>query len=96
MNRNSIEIDEEEIDIKEVFRTVYRYRYMILLLVILFATVSSYYAYFQANVYKASATVEVGLDQRGYGGGQDVLAMATDMATATAIMRRTTNDISFF
>ncbi len=67
MNTDSMHIDEDEIDIKEVFRTVYRYRYMILLFVILFATISSYYAYFQPNVYKASATVEVGLDQHGYG-----------------------------
>ncbi len=78
MNTNSVQIDEEEeIDIKEVFRTLYRYRYMILLLVILFAVASSYYAYFKPNVYKASATVEVGLGQRSYG-SQDMLTAAMD------------------
>ena len=78
MNTNSVQIDEEEeIDIKEIFRTLYRYRYMILLLVILFTLASSYYAYFKPNVYKASATVEVGLGQRGYG-SQDMLTAAMD------------------
>ena len=38
MSRNRIEIDEDEIDIREVFRTVYRYRYMILILVVVFTT----------------------------------------------------------
>ena len=84
MNTSNVHIDDEdEIDIKEIFRTVYRYRYMILLLVILFGVASSYYAYFKPNVYKASATVEVGLDQRGFG-SQDVLAMATDSGTMNA------------
>jgi len=79
MNTNSVQIDdEEEIDIKEIFRTVYRYRYMILLLVLLFTASSSYYAYFKPNVYKASATVEVGLGQRGGSVSQDMLAMAMD------------------
>ena len=83
MNTNNMQIDEEEIDIKEIFRTLYRYKTMIFLLVILFALVSSYYAYFKPNVYKASATVEVGLDQRG-SGGQDVLAMAMDSGSMNA------------
>ena len=80
MNPHNMQIDEDEIDIKEVFRTVYRYRYMIFLLVFIFGFVSSYYAYFKPNVYAASATVEVGLDHRSYG-SQDVLAMAMDSGT---------------
>jgi len=77
MNTNNIQIDEDEIDIKEVFRTIYRYRYMIIAMIILFAFASSYYAYFKPNVYKASASVEVGLQKRGFR-GQDVLSMAMD------------------
>ena len=85
MNTNSVQIDDdEEIDIKEIFRTVYRYRYIILLLVILSTVASSYHAYFKPNAYKASATVEVGLEQRGYGGGQDILAMATESGAMNA------------
>ena len=83
MNTNGAQIDEDEIDLKEVFRTIYRYRYMIVLLVILFGVGSSYYAYFKPNVYRASATVEVGLGQRGYG-SQDMLAMAMDPGTMNA------------
>ncbi len=83
MNTHRVEIDEDEIDIKEVFRTIYRYRYMILLFVIVFTVSSGFYAYFQPNVYKASATVEVGLGQRSYG-SQDMLAMAMDPGTMNA------------
>ena len=74
-------IDEDEIDVKEVFRTIHRYKYMIILLVILFGLGSAYYAYFKTNIYKASATVEVGMQPRGFG-SQDMLAMAT-MGTGT-------------
>ena len=83
MNTNNIETDEDEIDIKEIFRTVYRYRYMILLLAILFTVVSAYIAYFKPNVYQASATVEAGLDKRS-DGSQDVLAMAIDLGAMNA------------
>lgn len=72
-------IDEDEIDIREVFRTIFYYKYMIILLVMLFGLLSSYYAYFKPNIYKASATVEVGLDRYGGGrSGQDMLSRATD------------------
>ena len=81
MHQNDNLIDEDEIDIKEVFRTIHRYKYMIILLVILFGLGSAYYAYFKTNIYKASATVEVGIQARGFG-SQDMLAMAT-MGTGT-------------
>ncbi|OYZ24131.1 MAG: capsular biosynthesis protein, partial [Sulfurovum sp. 16-42-52] len=76
MNPRSAEIDEDTIDIKEVFQTVFRFRYMIVFIVVLFGLGSSYYAYFKPDIYQASATVEVGLEQRA--AGQDILAMATD------------------
>ena len=75
MNQKPIQIEENEIDIKEVFRTIYRYRYMIIFLVLLFGLVSSYHAYFKPNIYQASATVEVGLGQYG---SKDMLSMATE------------------
>ena len=78
MNRDSIEIDDDAIDILEVFKTLYRYRYMIVSLVVLFTLVSSYYAYFKPNVYKATATVEVGLSNSR---GQDILTMAMDSSS---------------
>jgi len=79
MNINNIQTNDE-IDIKEVFRTIYRYKYMIILLVIVFGAASSYNAYFKPNIYQASATVEVGT-QGGYG-GQDMLAIATESSAS--------------
>ena len=82
MNKDNIEIDEDAIDIKEVFRTIYRYKMMIILLVILFGAASSYYAYFKPNVYQASTTVEVGIEG-GYG-ARDMLSMATESGSMNA------------
>ena len=83
MNTNKVQIDEDEIDIKEIVRTIYRYKYMIIFLVLLSTVFSSYYAYFKPNIYKASSTVEVGLGQRGYG-AQDMLAVATESGNMNA------------
>ena len=79
MNINNIQTNDE-IDIREVFRTIYRYKYMIIFLVIVFGAASSYNAYFKPNIYQASATVEVGT-QGGYG-GQDMLAIATESSAS--------------
>lgn len=77
MNTNDSSIDEDEIDIKEIFRTVFRYKYMIISLVILFTLGSAFFAYFKTNVYKTTSTVEVRIDKM-RGAQQDVLAMAMD------------------
>ena len=69
------QIDEDEIDLKELFLTIYRYRYMIVFVVILFGLGSAIYAYFAPNVYRASTTVEVGKEGKGYSGAQDMLSM---------------------
>jgi len=82
MNTDNLQIEDDAIDIKEIFGTIYRYRFMILSLVILSTLISGYYAYFKPNIYQASATVEVGLDRRG--SGQDVLAMAMDSGSMNA------------
>ncbi len=63
------------IDIKDISRIFYRYKYMIFSLVILFGMASSYYAYFQPDEYEATATVEVGMEKRG--SSRDVLSVAT-------------------
>ncbi len=78
MNQNPVEIDEDEIDIREIFRTVFHYKYMIISLVILFTLASAVYAYFKPNVYQASSTVEISPEKWGAGGSDDVLAMAMD------------------
>ncbi len=81
---NNTEIDEEEIDLKEVFRTLFRYKYMIIALVIISTVISAYTAYFKPNVYKASSTVEVGIERSGGYGRQDVLSMAMSPGTVNA------------
>jgi len=81
MDTNKVQIDEDEIDIKELFRTIYRYRYMIIFLVILFTIASSYYAYFKPNVYRASTTVEVGV---GKPSGSDMLNMAVSSGAVSS------------
>ena len=77
MQGNQVQIDEDEIDIKEVFRTIFEYKIVILLFVIIFGLGSAYYAYFKDNVYQASATVEVGADKKGFS-QEDMLAAAMD------------------
>jgi len=79
MNTNNSTIeDEDEIDIKEIFRTVFRYKYMIILLVIISTLGAAFFAYFKTNVYKTTSTVEVRIENMRGGGQQDVLAMAMD------------------
>ena len=73
MSNNTIQTEtDEEIDIKEIFRILYRYKFMIIFLLILFAATSSYIAYFKPNIYQASSTVEVGIQDA----GGDMLNMA--------------------
>jgi len=73
MSNNTIQTEtDEEIDIKEIFRILYRYKFMIIFLLILFGTTSSYIAYFKPNIYQASSTVEVGIEDA----GGDMLNMA--------------------
>ena len=75
MNNNIIKTNTYGIDIKEVFRTIYRYKYMIIFMIIVFGAASSFYAYFRPNIYQASATVEVGT--KGYE-SQDIIVEATE------------------
>jgi len=75
--------DEDEIDIKKLFQTLSRYKYMIIIFVILFGMASSYIAYFKPNIYEATATVEVGMQQGG-SGAEDILSMAMDPGAMNA------------
>ena len=68
---------DDEIDIKEIFRTLYRYKYMIFFFVLVFGLVSAYIAYFKANIYEASSTVEVGVQDRS-SSSHDILNAAMD------------------
>ncbi|MBN2249545.1 MAG: capsular biosynthesis protein, partial [Campylobacterales bacterium] len=84
MTSNLHRVEEDEIDIREIFSTIYRYKMMIILFVLLAGIISSYIAYFKPNVYQASATVEVGIERYGYAARQDMLSMAMSGDAANA------------
>jgi len=80
MNRTSVNpqqsIDEDEIDLKEVFGTLNRYKYSILVFTIVFTIGATIFAYFKPNVYEASTSIELEQENRWGGGGDDMMAMA--------------------
>ena len=58
MSTRNNTVDEDEIDLSEVFRTIYNYKYMIISLIIVFTLASTVFAYFKPNVYKASSPLK--------------------------------------
>ncbi len=79
MNTSSVNpqnsIDEDEIDLREVFSTLNRYKYSIVIFAIVFTIGATIFAYFKPNVYEASTTIE--LEQQGHGGpGDDMMMLA--------------------
>jgi len=73
--------EEDEIDIKALFDTVYKYKYLLILVTLVFSLSSGIYAYFQPNIYKATASVKVGLDKGAM--AKDVLSMAMGKGAVT-------------
>jgi len=82
MNKEPIKIEEDEINIKELFFSIYNYKYMILFFILLFGLASTYYAYFLPNIYRATASVKVGLDEEEY--AKDVISMAMGKGAVNA------------
>lgn len=74
MNSAPIETEEDSIDIRAWLYELYYHKYIVLLFVLLFSFASGYYAYFLPNVYRATASVKVGLDEDEY--AKDVISMA--------------------
>ena len=56
----------DEIDLKQVFKVISRYKYIILLLAIVFTIAAAVFAYTKPNIYASSATIEMQEEQRGY------------------------------
>ena len=67
-------IEEDSIDIKTILEHLYANRVLISICVIIFTLISTYYAYFQPNIYRSTASVKVGLDEDQY--RKDVVSMA--------------------
>ncbi|BDY13528.1 GumC family protein [Hydrogenimonas cancrithermarum] len=62
-------VEPEEIDIKELFRTVGRYKWSILFITLIFLVGASVYAYFAPNVYKATTTMKISTEMAKNAGG---------------------------
>lgn len=70
-------IDKEEIDLKEVFGTLNRYKYSIIVFMIVFTVGSAVFAYFTPNVYEAETTIELKKEDPRYGGdNRDAMTQA--------------------
>ena len=82
MNKTTVDTQESEIEIKKILLNLYAYKWMILLFVILFGVASALYAYFLPNVYRSSASVKVGLDEKAY--AKDVISMAMGKGAVNA------------
>ncbi len=82
MNKVPIDVEENEIDIKELFFSIYQHKFMIFLFVVIFGLASAYYAYFLPNIYRATASVKVGLDEDEY--AKDVISMAMGKGAVNA------------
>ncbi|MDQ7083744.1 MAG: polysaccharide biosynthesis tyrosine autokinase [Sulfurovum sp.] len=67
-------VEASEIDVKKLFYDVLDYKWMILLCVFLGTASGAYYAYFLPNVYRATASVKVGIDDDDY--AKDVISIA--------------------
>lgn len=77
MNSNQLDIPEDEINFKEIFWTLNRYNISIIFFIFIFTLSAIVYAYFKPDIYKATATIEIGIENRVSGGRNDVVALAT-------------------
>lgn len=68
MTTQNVSEHNDEIDLKEVFRTILRYKVSIVLISLLFFVFSTVFAYYKPNIYASSATIEV-LEEDNAGSG---------------------------
>jgi capsular exopolysaccharide synthesis family protein len=70
------EVHDDEIDLKEVFRTILRHKISIIFITLAFVLFSAIFAYYKPNVYASSATVEVVEDSSRDVGSTDFMLKA--------------------
>jgi len=68
------EVQVEELEIKKIFFNLYDYKWFIIFFMLIFTIVSASYAYFLPNVYSATASIKVGVDDGEY--AKDVISIA--------------------
>ena len=69
----------EEIDIKEIFRTIKKFKWSILAIALLFTIGAWGYAYFAPNVYQATTTMKISSGTKGMPGGGDLVSAAVSV-----------------
>lgn len=78
----SVEIEEDEIDLKEIFRTLGKHKKKILFVTLLFTLLAVIYAYITPNLYSASTSIELSEKQKGMQSG-DILSLAMGSETTS-------------
>ena len=73
-------IEEDEIDLKEVFGTLFKYKYSIILITVLTTIIAGVYAYYKPNIYKATSTLEVSAKKSAIS-TDDILGAALNQGT---------------
>jgi len=73
-------IDEDEINLKELFATIFKYKYSIIFVTILAICLSLVYLYFKPNIYKAESTIEISSKNKP-SFGDDILSAALSQGT---------------
>ena len=63
-NVPNVEIDEDEIDIKEIFKTIGNYKRMITFSALIFFLLALIYAYFSPNIYKTTTLVKLASEKK--------------------------------
>ncbi len=61
-----IESNNDEIDLKQIFKTILKYKLFIISLTIIFTIGSAVFAYVKPNVYSSSGTIELQEEQRSF------------------------------
>lgn len=59
MTTNNTSNHNDEIDLKEVFRTILRYKISIIIITFVFLVASTIFAYYKPNVYSVNSTVQI-------------------------------------
>ncbi len=57
------QIQNDEIDLKDIFKTIVRYKYIIALFAVIFSIASAFFAYTTPNTFSSFATIELQEDK---------------------------------
>ena len=81
-NETVNQIQNNEIDLKEVFKTIFRYKFSIIFITLLFMIGSVIFAYLKPNIYSASSTIELVEDNKQALDSADFMLQAFDGGSA--------------